>query len=139
MLGAVLAPVAQNWSDDPRDDFPLSYYPMFISGRDNERDITHLIGIDAQGGEHILPFRLAGPGGFNQVRKQIRKGVHMGGASDLVRQVAERASRNEAYNDLVAVEVVTGVYRLDDYFEGHIEPVRRRVHARTLMEDARRR
>lgn len=140
VLGAVLFPIAQNWSDRPRDNFPLSYYPMFTNSRTNEYTVTHLVGIDHRGEERILPYWLAGRGGFNQVRKQIRKWVRNGEATRLGLVVAGRvAQRDDDYfREVVAVEVVTGVYRLDDYFLGSTGPVRREVHARVAVENARR-
>jgi hypothetical protein len=118
----------------------LSYYPMFTDSRTNEYTVTHLVGIDHRGKERILPYWLAGRGGFNQVRRQIRKWVRNGEATRLGLVVAWRVAQRDDgfFREVVAVEVVTGVYRLDAYFLGNTEPVRREVHARVAVESARR-
>ena len=40
LLGAVMAPVRQNWRRGGRDGFPLSYYPMFSAKRRATASVT---------------------------------------------------------------------------------------------------
>ncbi|NJM08485.1 hypothetical protein HC891_23350 [Candidatus Gracilibacteria bacterium] len=40
LVGAVLAPLIENWRAAPRDNFPLSYYPMFSARRSKRSKFT---------------------------------------------------------------------------------------------------
>ena len=73
MVAAVFSPVAENWRDHPSDGFPLSYYPMFSRQRGEVYRQTHLVGVDAENNRILIPYRFAGAGGFNQVRRQINR------------------------------------------------------------------
>ena len=47
VLGAMLSAVVQNWQAQPRDSFPLSYFPMFTIPREDlhtEYVTTYLAG-----------------------------------------------------------------------------------------------
>jgi hypothetical protein len=127
LLGAVLWPIAQNWRPEPHDDFPLSYYPMFSRRRGKRASVTHLIGLDAEGRRILIAYRLIGPGGFNQVRRQLRKVVARGGAAALCQKVAPRA--RAAHPEVVTLRVVTGTYTLDRFFRGDRAPRSEEVHA----------
>ena len=131
MVAATLRPVLENWRDEPRDGFPLSYYPMFTARRRRTVRVTHLLGIDTQGERHIIPCRYAGTGGLNQVRKHIAATVSWGGADELARSVARRISRGSAgmLETVVKVQVVTGAYDMDRYFRGKRRPKSEEVHA----------
>lgn len=131
LLGAVLAPVAQNWRAQPRDSFPLSYYPMFSMRRRPTLEVTHLVGFDAHGRRVALPYKLTGSCGLNQTRKQLQRRVNRGEGEAVCRAVANRlaARGDQRYAAVVRVGVVTGRYRLDDYFSGPCEPQREVVHA----------
>lgn len=132
LIGAVLAPIVENWRRKPRDSFPLSHYPMFSKRRGQCERVTYLVGIDARGNRRPLPYHCAGPGGLNQVRRQIRKIARHGAAADALcaATAARRAARRDSeYADLVAIHLVTGKYRLRDFFAGREEPEWERVHA----------
>lgn len=130
LVAAVLAPVRQNWRRRPRDSFPLSYYPMFTAKRRSRMRVTHFVGLDRDGQRVHLPHDVAGSGGLNQLRKQIRRIVQRGDAEELCRAAAERvARRRRRYPEVVAVQVVTGTYRLTAYFAGQREPDKEVVHA----------
>ncbi len=118
MVAAVFSPVAENWRDHASDDFPLSYYPMFSTQRGDFYRQTYLVGMDAENNRILIPYRFAGSGGFNQVRHQINKMVNDGYVADLCRSVASRLSRRTSvpFNSVVRIQVVTGTYRLADYF-----------------------
>ena len=118
MLAAVFSPVAENWRDNPSDGFPLSYYPMFSTQRGEVYRQTYLVGVDAENNRILIPYRFAGSGGLNQVRRQINKMVRDGYVGELCRSVASRVSRRTSvpFNSVVKIQVVTGTYRLADYF-----------------------
>jgi hypothetical protein len=136
MIGATLAPVAENWRAEPRDSFPLSYYPMFSAKRSEKYVVHYLVGRDAEGNRHRIPHKFAGSGGFNQTRRQINKLVREKKAADLCHAVAEKVARADTspFTEIVTVEVVTGSYRFDDYFAGKKSPLSERVRASCAVQ-----
>jgi hypothetical protein len=134
LLGAVLWPIAQNWRETPRDDFPLSYYPMFSHRRGRRVKVTHLLGRDAAGRRIPIAYGLVGPGGFNQVRRQVRQLVERGDAAALCAQVASRV--RGAHPGLVTLQVVTGTYELNRFFGGDRRPHKEKVHAEVCCAPA---
>jgi hypothetical protein len=137
MIGAVVWPVAQNWRDQKKDSFPLSYYPMFSLKRADATTVRYLVGVDARGGRHLIPHTYAGTGGLNQVRRQINRIVREGRSQALCERVADEvARRNEArFADVVTVQVVVGRYRLADYFADKRGSVWERMDASRVRED----
>ena len=132
MIGAVLSPIAENWRQDPRDNFPLSYYPMFSLRRAETSRLSYPVGFDARGNRYQIPYTLVGAGGLNQVRRQITKIVEGGRAADLCLSVGSRVARRTTrpLADVVRIQIATGTYRLSDYFTGKDKtPVVERVHA----------
>ena len=131
IVGAVLWPVIENWRKLPRDGFPLSYYPMFSAKRSARVRVTHLVGVDAAGQRYPLSYLYAGSGGLNQVRRQIYRIVKQGQAADLCLRVALRVERRPMGlpAEIVTVQVVTGEYRLADYFRGKKAPLSEIIHA----------
>ena len=117
--------------DRRRDDFPLSYYPMFSERRGAVGTVHHLIGVDPAGRERVVPHTFAGSGGLNQVRRQINRRVREGRSDTLARRVARRVAGSDdpRVSDLVRVRVVTSRHRYDDFFAGRRAPLSRRVHA----------
>jgi hypothetical protein len=137
MVVAVAAPVAENWKATPRDDFPLSYYPMFSFERADRQRVTYLVGYDAGGARHELPYRYAGQGGMNQVRRQIGKMLERGQGNRLCQMVATRVAR--AGSEVAAlrrVEIVTGTFQLSSFYGGSREPVSENVRARCTVRRA---
>jgi hypothetical protein len=118
ILAAIVWPVRENLKKKPKDSFPLSYFPMFSYKRDSTYTTNYLVGYDAQGRELLVPYRYAGSGGFNQVRRQINKKVKQGKGLAMTEKVAKRlAKANRApYDRLVRVALMTGTYHLDRYF-----------------------
>lgn len=131
LLAAVLWPLRQNWRTERVDGFPLSYYPMFSAKRRRTGTVVHLLGLDADGRRHLLPHDLVGPGGLNQVRRQLAREAKLGRAQRVADRVAARAARCRA--DVVEVLVVSGTYRYDTFFAGDREPRREVVHARAAV------
>jgi len=105
----VLSPVVENWRKKPRDEFPLSYFPMFSEKRRPEMKVTYLVGLDGAGNRHKIPYKFAGNGGLNQVRKQIAAKVRLGEAEDLCGKVAQNLAKrkSKSYADLTEVRIVT--------------------------------
>ena len=126
----VLSPIIENFRAKATDGFPLSHFPMFTSKRDATENVTHLVGLDADGNRYVIPHRFAGTGGMNQVRKQIRKSARdKEDAPKLCQTVAENVAerRGERYAKIVKVVVVSGEYNLDDYFAGAKNPVEEKI------------
>ena len=140
VVAAVFSPVAENWRDHPSDGFPLSYYPMFSTQRGEVYRQNHLVGVDAEGNRILIPYRFAGAGGFNQVRRQINKMVREGHVTDLCRSIASRLSRTTSvrFDSVVKIRVVTGSYRLADYFGLRIvRPEVERIRAECAVGEKR--
>lgn len=133
----VFSPVVQNWREDPRDSFPLSYFPMFSFQRRTEGQVTHLIGCEANGKRVLLPSYYGGAGGMNQIRKQLTKAVRTGHAGDICDLAARGiVHRNDPrFAQVERVELVTSTYQLNDYFSGkNKQPIRQRIHAWAFVD-----
>ena len=131
VIAVVYWPIHQNWSDSPVDDFPLSYYPMFTSQRSNTITLYHAVGRTEDGDTVDLPGKLAGAGGMNTVRRQMRKMCRDGRADELAARVAERLADSRLANQhkIMAVEVVKSRYALESCIAESDDPVSREVLA----------
>lgn len=138
IIGAVLWPLQENWSSSPRDDFPLSYYPMFTKKRMPTHTLPYFVGYDEQGRAYHIPPSYIGEGGFNQVRRQLNKQVRKRKYHKVTRRVAARLARaGEApYNRLRRVELKRGTYEYDSFF---LSPYPRPLRERTLSSKTIRR
>ena len=116
-LSAVLAPMINLWRTSPRDSFPLSHYPMFSARRSAHVEVSYVCGVRADGSRQRLDSRLAADGGMNQERKQIARAVRRGRSDRVARRVARRLDHRDLHRDVVAVEIVTGTFAIDDHFE----------------------
>ncbi|AXT59652.1 hypothetical protein D1816_04535 [Aquimarina sp. AD10] len=114
----VLSPIIENWADKPKDSFPLSYYPMFSKKRNATYPIYHFVGYDSDQKRYIIPYTFAGTGGFNQVRRQIKKAAKSENAYQFTQKVAERISNKKGhpYSALERIELIKGYYHLENYF-----------------------
>src|SRR5215207_9043175 len=130
LMVAVMSPVLENWKKDPQDDFPLSYYPMFSFEKSDRQRVTYLVAHDSGGRRFLLPYRFAGQGGMNQVRRQMNKLVDRGQASRLCRNVATRVARSgDLPRDLVNIQIVTGTFLMTEFFAGNRVPVSERMRS----------
>jgi hypothetical protein len=129
LIGAVLSPLPQNWRKNPKDNFPLSYYPMFSTKRDPIETFHYVVGVDEAGHRHFIRHTVIGDGGGNQVRRQLRKIIRAGRAPELAQEVAARVAdkTGRRYRDLVSISVCTGKYSVNDWFHGMKQPVSERV------------
>ena len=136
MIGATLSPIVENWRQEPKDDFPLSYYPMFSQKRSEQYLVNYIVGFDARGNRYVIPHQFAGSGGFNQTRRQLNRVVREKRADELCRAIAARVAREEKppYTEIVSVQIVTGTYRFADYFGGTKTPLTERVRAAAPVE-----
>lgn len=131
LLGATLAPITQNWRPQPRDSFPFSYYPMFSAKRGDTYVVSYMVGLDGQGVRHTIPFWFAGSGGQNETRRQIDRLVREGKAALLCQDVAHQVKWDAGplYSRMVTVQILTGEFRFDDYFNGNKTPVKKQIRA----------
>ncbi|GAA4271571.1 hypothetical protein U6A24_13375 [Aquimarina gracilis] len=118
ILALVLSPIVENWASKPKDNFPFSYYPMFSKKRKATYGVYYFVGYDTNQNRHIIPYKFAGTGGFNQVRRQIKKAARSNKASEYTQKVAERIAlkNNYPYSQLERIELVKGYYHLEKYF-----------------------
>ncbi len=114
----VLSPVVENWASKPKDNFPLSYYPMFSKKRKATYGLYYFVGYDSAQNRYKISYKIAGTGGFNQVRRQIRKAARSGRADIITQEVAERVvqKKGHPYSKLERIELVKGYYHLEKYF-----------------------
>ncbi len=136
MIGAALWPIQENWRKDPHDSFPLSYYPMFSAKRRAIETFNYLVGHDAKGKRYLIRHSFAGHGGLNSVRRQINRMVREDRANDVAHMVATNlATRDQGkWSKIVSVAVVTGRYKVDDWFHGRKEPVSEKIMASCKVE-----
>ena len=130
VLLLVLSPVVENWRKTPKDNFPLSYYPMFSKKREATYTLRYVVGYDEQEQRYHIPYHYIGNGGFNQVRRQIIKQCKNGKAKKLAKKVARRLakSKDPLYQTLERIEVVKGTYNFEIYFEiGDKTPLKEKV------------
>lgn len=116
VLGAVLWPLRQHRRAvaERVDGFPLSHYPMFIADRRRCCGITYVVAVRSTGTRTFLRHDALGPGGLNQVRRQLyRVAVTEGRAAEYVAALAARIRAERGYADVVRVEVVRGRFDLD--------------------------
>lgn len=121
LLACVLWPLRQNWrpAHDRQDGFPLSYYPMFSARRRATVTVNYVVVEDRRGGRRFLAHRHLGPGGLNQVRRQLNRMITEGAADVLARDVAARLAGTGAAAQIARVHVVRGRFHLDRCFEHH--------------------
>jgi hypothetical protein len=136
-LFAIMFPVRENWREKPKDNFPLSYFPMFSHKRDSITTVNYLVGYDSFGNRWCIPYQFAGSGGFNQVRRQINKKVRNEKGEKLCEKVALKVSQCKElpYSQLVQIDLLTGAYNLDAYFmKGIKSPVHEKIISTKTIE-----
>lgn len=125
MIGAVILPISQNWTRKPKDNFPLSHYPMFAKNRNDKAMLTYLLGIDRQGNRHFVSYTHAGTGGMNQVRKTINKRA-LKDPKALCDKVARSVGRSGTAPDVLldSIKIIKGNFQLSTFFAGNQTPTR---------------
>ena len=126
----VLSPVVENFKKVPEDSFPLSHFPMFATKRDDDLNVTHMVGVADNGRRSVIPYEYAAPGGFNSARKHINRLRRDGASHELCLDVARGlAERPGVLGHVREVQIVTGTYEYEDFFKGVMTPSDERVHA----------
>lgn len=102
-----------------------------IARRPRRMKVLHVVGLDAQGRRHSIPYRYYGSGGLNQVRRQLRYILLAGRGEALCREVATRLARDPAVplGRVVTVQIVAGRCSLDGFYRGDLTVHRERVRA----------
>ncbi|MEM1135041.1 MAG: hypothetical protein AAGI07_04325 [Bacteroidota bacterium] len=133
----VMSPIIENWKEKPEDSFPLSYYPMFSKKRKEVYSMYYFVGYDSQDNRHKIPYKIVGTGGFNQVRRQIRRAARSDNPEALTHKVVHNIAKRKDYpfTELVKIELVKGYYHLENYFlKNDTLPVRESFIASQLIE-----
>ncbi len=139
-VGLVLSPITQNWSQKPKDNFPLSYYPMFSAVRGETYTSPAMVGWTAAGERRVVPYTFAGSGGLNEVRRQVRTRIQERKAKQLCRKVARRVARSSRPEmaGIERLQIVMATHNLDAYFHGDKRAVKEKLYAAcpvTLQDD----
>jgi hypothetical protein len=115
VVGAALWPLRQYLrpSEDRVDSFPLSYYPMFSVRREQHGTVSYAVGIREDGSRCRLPHGVLGPGGVNQVRKQLSRAVSRGRATEHAELIAGFVAEHVDLLNIVTVEIVRGRFDFD--------------------------
>ena len=131
LVAATLAPVTQNWARDARDGFPFSYYPMFSRRLGETYRVTHVVGVDRDGREHVVPYRYLGLGGLNQVRVTVQRAARRE-PRRFCEQVAAnlRAQPTDELRGVREIVLRTAAYVMSSFYAGRIEARSTREHAR---------
>jgi hypothetical protein len=138
LLGAVCSPLARR---PPRDDFPLSHYPMFASEpARREAPSYHVLARARTGRARPVPPDLLGSEEIMQAHQTVHLAIRRGpeAARALCETVALRIAREggEAWADVDALEVRTDRFDPIAYWEGDRAPRDSKVHARCSMPAA---
>lgn len=114
---------------DEIDSLPLSNYSMFARPRAAVSWFPVAVRIDEDGVEHRLDLRMVG--GTDQpvqAVETIRQAIRLGEAQQLCDEIAQRSAEPGE------VQVLVVAYDAPGWFQGHHEPVERRVHAACPVE-----
>lgn len=127
----LLSPLLENWKAKPHDSFPLSYFPMFAARRGETYQANSLVGLDAAGNRTLLSYRLAGSGGFNQVRRQITAKLKKKRGDEICETVASKLarSRRRDLRNVETVQVVSVTHDMNKFFARGNSQVAEKVYA----------
>ena len=106
LAGVVVSPAL---AENPKDDYPLSTYPMFSSKKDRQTTVDQLVVKVKEGEEVILGPRYVGTDEVLQARATISRAVRGGAqtSSELCKQVAGRVAGKVAGATEVELRTVT--------------------------------
>jgi hypothetical protein len=110
---------------------------MFSARRGETYTGQTLIGIDGEGSRTRLPYTLAGTGGFNQVRRQIRAKVRNKRAPEICETVAGRVAqwKRSSRPRLRTVQIVTATHNVNAFFAGDRTALAETIHAACEVPD----
>ncbi|MES2638361.1 MAG: hypothetical protein V4850_02735 [Myxococcota bacterium] len=128
VCGVVLSPVRQGYVEAPKDDFPLSWFPMFARPRAEEETPVYVVAVDPAGARHKVPQTYWTSGGFNQGATQLLSARRAGKAAlvPLCERIAKKVgqSRREEYAQAVNVQILRGRFSRESYFrDGDTTPI----------------
>lgn len=132
MLGGVLSPLLR---DPPRDDFPLSSYPMFSKPpKAATARVPHVVAVSREGRHRPVGPGLVGTEEVLQAHQTIDVAIRRGEAEALCQRLARSVASDASFGDVEALEIRTDVFDVFSYFEGDRRPLRTRVHGRCAVE-----
>ena len=139
VCGAVLSPIAENFKEPPRDDFPLSWYPMFARPRPTWETPVYVVGVDPDGKRQKLSQVWWTAGGFNQGATQLIQAAQAGKSklAPLCERIAKKVAKKKSpeLEGVVEVAILRGKYSLDRWFrEGNHQPEREEELQRCTVE-----
>jgi hypothetical protein len=126
-------------SRTPKDDYPLSNYPMFATNKDPKTTVSQAVAI-APAGITVLGPRFVGTDEVLQARHTIARAVRAKGADiqTLCTDVAARVAANGDLASATHVEIRTVTHDSLVYFgEGDHKPAASTTHARCPVSRSR--
>ena len=139
LILVVASPVLENWKDEPKDSFPLSYYPMFTKARGEKTIVWYLYGEDKDRYSYTISNNFVIPGvGFNTARKQIRRMIQNNQSAELCESTAKTIGRigMEPYNKITYVAVVSSRVDISEFMKkrNNYRPRDNRIYANCLVD-----
>jgi len=109
LCSAVLAPAVRSPDDD---GFPLSTYPMFAAPRPRELTMASARGVTGDGRSRRLSPGDLGTGEVMQAFATLQRAAAAGPGqrAELCAAIAARVARDAELADVIAVELVIGIY-----------------------------
>ena len=132
----IASPILENWKDEPKDDFPLSYYPLFIQNRGEETIVAYLYGGDKDKNYYTIPNNYVIPGSaFNSARMQIARIIINNQSLELCEFTAKvlRIIEEEPFNKITHLGVVSSRVNITEFMNSggnNFRPKEFLVHAK---------
>ncbi len=123
----------------PKDDYPLSTYPMFSTNKDPKTTVDQVVVVTGETATPLGP-RFLGTDEVLQARATIARAVRGGKpvTIGLCTEVASRVTGDDRFADAAVVEVRTVTHDSIAYFAGgDTKPATVRTHARCKIPRAR--
>lgn len=129
-LLVVAALVSPAVARPPRDDFPLSTYPMFATDRGPVSSIATAVGWTTDGDRvRLSPRLLAGAAEPILAVRTARVAVSSGAAADWCAEVATRVAADDSRAEVERIEVVVETHETARSAGGDDEPLAVEPHA----------
>jgi hypothetical protein len=112
LVGAVVSPAI---SKRPRDDYPLSTYPMFAEDRGRTATVEQAIGVLRSGERLILPPRYLGTDEVLQAKTKLEGALASGRSDALCSEIAGRVLSDRS--DVIEVIIRTITVDTIAYFQ----------------------
>jgi hypothetical protein len=129
-LAVVVSPAL---AGSPKDDFPLSTYPMFASNKDTKTTVDQAVGL-GESEPVVLGPRFMGTDEVLQARAVLSRAVRSGHASTLCAEIAARVAADPALADVRQIEIRNVTHDSIRYFaEKDRSPLAQRTHVRCAV------